>query len=204
MRPAAALPNGWPQEITYLTKPSYPRSFDRDSVILTLSASDIKSKECSIISSTHKPRPSSSAKIAPIISPSHPAYGQHGLFAARHLPPDSFILFYIGYVHGPDDVNESSNYDLSLDRELGIGVDATRMGNEARFINDYRGVRDVGPNAEFRDCLYEDTEKGTFEKRIGIYVLGKGKSGKRSAGIGKGEEILVSYGKGFWSHQTGT
>lgn len=204
MPSAGALPKEWPKEIIYLTKPSYAKSLDLDSITFTLSSSNPNPKERSTIPSTHKPGPCPSVKIALITNAAHPAYGQHGLFAGRHLPPDCFILFYIGYVHGRDDVNESSNYDLSLDRELGVGVDATRMGNEARFINDYRGVRDAGPNAEFRDCLYEGTEKGKFEKRIGIYVLSKGKSGKRSAGIGKGEEILVSYGKGFWSHRMET
>jgi len=32
-------------------------------------------------------------------------------------------------------------------------------------------------------------------------VLSAGKRGKRSKGIAKGEEIVVSYGKGFWHHR---
>ena len=97
-------------------------------------------------------------------------------------------------------MDPSSDYDLSLDRELQIGVDATSMGNEARFINDYRGIRD-GANAEFRDCM-ADIGSGLLEKRIGVFVLSPGKKGgKRAKGIGKNEEIAVSYGKGFWSHR---
>ena len=71
------------------------------------------------------------------------------------------------------------------------------MGNEARFINDYRGVRDAGPNAEFRDCWVR-VGRGVVEKRVGVYVMSPGLSGKRAKGIAKGEEIVVSYGKGFW------
>ena len=108
------------------------------------------------------------------------------------------ILFYIGIVHGNEDTDVTSDYDLSLDRELGLGVDAATAGNEARFINDYRGITDRGPNAEFRE-VWVETSKGKYEKRMGVFVLPAGKSGKRAAGIKKGEEILVSYGKGFWN-----
>ena len=128
----------------------------------------------------------------------HPANGQYGLFAAHHLAPDSFILPYLGYVHTEAESDETSNYDLSLDRDVGIGVDAATMGNEARFINDYRGVPGADKaNVEFRD-IWIDVGRGKAGKCIGIFVLPAGKSGKRAVGIRKGEEILVSYGKGFW------
>lgn len=103
------------------------------------------------------------------------------------------------------DPHANSNYDLSLDRELGIGIDADKCGSEARFINDYRGVAGA-PNAEFREIW--DGNRG--EKGMGVFVLregkgGKGKHGKGKGdggnigkGIKKGEEILVSYGRGFW------
>jgi hypothetical protein len=138
----------------------------------------------------------------PVVDTSHPAHGQHSLCTTQHLTPDTFILPYLGFVHDQTDTDESSDYDLSLDRELGIGVDATRMGNEARFINDYRGVS-TAPNAEFRDILF-DVGNGMVEKRVGVFVLSAGKSGKRAKGIGRGQEILVSYGKGFWTERQST
>jgi hypothetical protein len=141
-------------------------------------------------------------KITKITTPSHPANGQYGLFANQALLPDSFVLSYLGYVHDTTDTNEASDYDLSLDREFGIGVDALSMGNEARFINDYRGIADA-PNAEFRD-IYVDLGNGKVEKRMGVFVLSAGKSGKRAKGIPKGQEILVSYGKGFWTERNKT
>ena len=98
------------------------------------------------------------------------------------------------------EIDSSSNYDLCLDRESGLSIDAAIMGNEARFINDYRGISDAGPNAEFRDCLVL-TAPATCERRIGVFVLRAGKAGKKAKGIAKGEEILVSYGKGFWSNR---
>ncbi|EHK99733.1 hypothetical protein M7I_4413 [Glarea lozoyensis 74030] len=130
--------------------------------------------------------------------------GQSGLFASMDLKPGTFILQYLGEIHcSPDprhsnpedniaDTHSTSNYDLSLDRELGIGVDADKAGTEARFINDYRGVAER-PNAEFKEIW--DERRG--ERGMGVFVLPEGRKGKNK-GIRKGEEILVSYGRGFW------
>lgn len=138
-------------------------------------------------------------RITPITTPTHPACGQSGLFAARDLKPGTFIIQYLGEIHAPSidmnsapDAHANSNYDLSLDREHGIGIDADRRGNEARFINDYRGIADR-PNAEFKE-VWDERRK---ERGMGVWVLGEGKSGK-GKGLRKGEEILVSYGRGFW------
>lgn len=151
--------------------------------------------------------PISHIKITNITDQTHPAFKQQGLFAGKNLEPNSFIIVYCGHMHGPDDLtSQDSDYDLMLDRDLNIGIDASRIGNEARFINDYRGVRAVGPNAEFRD-IWIDLGHGQVLKGIGVFVLtaGNSKGGKdpgRSKGIKKGDEILVSYGKGFWSHRS--
>jgi SET domain-containing protein len=58
------------------------------------------------------------------------------------------------------------------------------MGNEARFVNDYRGISKK-PNAIFVD---ERNQSGELKMHI------------RSAAeeIKKGDEILVSYGKSWW------
>lgn len=66
------------------------------------------------------------------------------------------------------------------------------MGNEARFINDYRGIAER-PNTEFRE-VWDERRK---ERGMGVFVLGVGRSGK-GRGVRKGQEILVSYGRGFW------
>jgi len=147
--------------------------------------------------------PSTLVKITPITISTHPANGQAGLFAARALPAGSLILPYYGIVHSaapPHSLeHEKSDYDLWLDREAEVAVDADKAGNEARFVNDYRGVRDK-PNAEFREVW--DPRLG--QKGMAVFVLPTGKSaaakgkGKGEGGIAKGEEICVSYGKGFW------
>jgi SET domain-containing protein len=145
-------------------------------------------------------------RITPINTTSHPANGQCGLFAAKDLKPGLFILQYLGEVHATSsdsapgtDPHAESNYDLSLDRELGIGIDADKKGNEARFINDYRGIAER-PNAEFKE-IWDERRK---ERGMGVWVLPEGKSGKgKGKGVRKGEEILVSYGKGFWGTRRG-
>jgi hypothetical protein len=162
-------------------------------------------------------------KITPISTPAHPANGQSGLFAAKDLKPGTFILEYLGQIHvsssssteipieattataaaaaaepapdpsaAPPDPHAHSDYDLSLDRDSRLAIDADRMGNEARFVNDYRGVADR-PNAEFREVW--NARRG--ERGMGVWVLPAGRSGK-GKGVRKGEEILVSYGRGFW------
>ena len=53
-----------------------------------------------------------------------------------------------------------------------------------------------GPNAEFRDVWDERGGRGSGgERGVGVWVLRRGKGRK---GIRRGEEVLVSYGKGFW------
>lgn len=101
------------------------------------------------------------------------------------------------------DVRETSDYDLSLVRLpaaqfaavaesesgwISVGVDAARCGNEARFVNDYRGV---APRA---NAVFKEWRAGGGELRISVC------SGPR--GIEKNEEIVVSYGKGWWSART--
>jgi hypothetical protein len=49
------------------------------------------------------------------------------------------------------------------------------------------------PNAEFKE-IWDERRK---ERGMGVWVLPEGKSGKGKS-VRKGEEILVSYGRGFW------
>jgi len=235
--PTATLPKNWPSDVAFLRKPQI-------SAPLSPTALQIQDPNIDDNNGTKHPAtthirihtppavPSPLVAIKPITTPtSHPARGQRGLFACTALAPGSFILFYQGAVHDSSSTDPHSDYDLSLDRDRDLAVDATRAGNEARFINDYRGVRVHGPNAEFRDCVV-GVGSGVWERRIGVFVLsaghaaaaggsasgkGKGKKGGKSGkdgkgggkaaaaaaaararGIAKGEEIVVSYGKGFW------
>ncbi|TPX07073.1 uncharacterized protein E0L32_010968 [Thyridium curvatum] len=239
--PCPLLPKNWPQDVTYLTEPTYSRHITPSQLAL------LRTPDPSLprIPPAPPPGPWPDVLIAPITAPSHPARGQRGLFAARDLPPGSFVVPYLGhYYHaaGMTGTTEgagaeeeearrhaaASDYDLWLDRGAGVAVDAARAGNEARFVNDYRGTGARRANAEFREVW--DAVRG--EKGMGVFVLPLGKrraaklarrrregkvaagGGRKRAGGGeekeeeeeeeddgwirKGKEILVSYGKGFW------
>jgi len=174
----ASKPKGWPADVVHISASIYHSSVPKE-IISQLRRS--KRSEGVV--------PCPLVRIRRIDEAGHPAKGQSGLFATKKIPPNTFILFYLGEVHA--DVREASDYDLSLFRTqegISIGVDAQKMGNEARFINDYRGVA-AKPNAIFEEVRTEDGEL-----RMGI------RSG--TAEIKKGEEILVSYGKGWWKART--
>jgi hypothetical protein len=186
------LPKGWPRDITFLNVPIYSPALTEDVKRL------LHDPVSDVVIQTNPPSPCPQVTIRPITLASHPACHQSGLFASRNLPPSSLIIVYLGLVHGASDTDHSSSYDLGVDASLGIGIDAQKMGNEARFINDYRGIAER-PNAEFKD-VWVRLSNGTIERRIGVFVMsGKG----REKGIRKGEEILVSYGKGFWKARSG-
>ncbi|KAK5083668.1 hypothetical protein LTR05_006172 [Lithohypha guttulata] len=230
--------------------------------------------------------------------------GHDGLNLQQHNPTQLPIGFW-----------DTSEYDLNLyrDDDIELAVDASQIGNEARFCNDYRGVSAqitgeetkhwdrqskrsarswnqpedataiedknyysmpnhiAMPNAEFRSVWLEwdandDAEDHKTQPRstsveaagmeqgirdvvlscaskheqssskkeiknsrniqnkskeakhlrrqqrrnrigmqgVAIFVLPAGKSGKRKHGIRAGQEVLVSYGKGFWAHHGST
>jgi len=169
-------PGHWPPHIHYLHRSRYHSSVPPEirCLICRLNKRDEVAQD----------QPSRRAVIIRTISSlSHPACGQRGLFTSKKIPPRTWIIDYIGEVHCDD---RDSDYDISLYRSqdgVSVGVDANLCGNEARFINDYRGILSH-PNAVFA----ERTVSG--ELRMSVW------SG--SAVIRKGEEILVSYGKSWW------
>lgn len=201
-------PQNWPQGVIYLTKPRLSPAFPSSLLPLLYDSSSVNPK--------FSPRPithPAHLSIKTITTPGHPANGQAGLFAKKKIGPNELLIPYLGVVHASftptDDIDSTagcppqidehseSDYDLSLLRlssadsrnpcpgyHLSVGVDAAVCGNAARFVNDYRGIG-TAANAEFR--------------------LGKGEGGELRMevwslknGVGKGDEILVSYGKGWW------
>ncbi|EGO24943.1 hypothetical protein SERLADRAFT_468952 [Serpula lacrymans var. lacrymans S7.9] len=159
-------PSSWPPNVQFIAVPQYHTS--------------VTSVMRSFLTKVKVPAdsPSSSA-----VSSCH--CSQFGLFAAKNIAPKIHILDYIGEVHCDD--RPTSDYDLSLYRSqdgVSVGVDASKVGNEARFINDYRGVKSK-PNV-----VFVDRRTSSGELRMSIW--------SSAAPIKKGEEILVSYGKSWW------
>jgi SET domain-containing protein len=169
------MPSHWPQNVRYITTSEYHSSVPRHVRIYIQGHSQ----------SSQPQRERPSVTIRRLTTLTHPACGQFGLFASKKIPPRTRILDYLGEVHCDE---RDSDYDLSLYRSedgYNVGVDAALHGNEARFINDFRGVRDK-PNAFFVDVR---TTSG--ELRMSVW------SGSEM--IKKGDEILVSYGKPWWN-----
>jgi len=200
------VPQGWPPHIGYITSPTYTAAVSPELQRKFNTPTQSTASWPKISSSC---TPNNKVIIQPITNITHPARGQYGLFATQPLAPNTFILPYLGSIHTNDasDTDDTSNYDLSLDRDMGLSIDATSTGNEARFMNDYRGVAEA-PNAEFRDCWVQipamtEGGRGTWERRMGVFVLGAGKTvnRKRRRGIARGEEVVVNYGRGFWKER---
>jgi hypothetical protein len=274
--PSLPKPKNWPASLPYLPRPLYESSISQEILSQLHKAPASSSPDASsVIPATKLPAmPNSAVEIIAVTKSTHPAYGQHGLFAAQDLSPGEMICLYTGlvYTSPPADISGAGNkseqtnphadsdYDLSLCRELGISIDAEQMGNEARFVNDFRGVpvaaglgkggEKAGPNVEFRDVwikrarwkrqddasareqpvlqeqdaglrstgsmteLQHSEERvlpsdarewlGQVERCMALFVLSAGKKPgtRRSRGIRKGEELLVSYGKGFWNERS--
>lgn len=171
-------PPRWPAHLEYLEQPRYHTSVPKH----------VRELICPALTrnASAQAHPQKAPVAIQLISDSsHPACGQYGLFATKKIPPRTLLIDYIGEVHCDD--RPESDYDLSLHRtpdHVSVGIDAQLCGNEARFINDYRGVK-LKPNALFQE---RTTESG--ELRMSVW------SG--SEPIKKGEELLVSYGKSWW------
>ena len=130
-------------------------------------------------------RPCPRTFSAVVSEPSHPAAGEHGLFAAVPMAHGTWVLDYVGAVCLGEHEDRSSDYVCDFGEHSELALDAKHTGNEARLLNDYRNTGRHA-NVEFR--LRRDTRG---ELRQGIFVCAK-------HGVQAGEELLVSYGKSFW------
>lgn len=196
---APTPPPGFPAGVQYLSTPVPSR---------LLSPSD-KQLYCTACPPHLLPNPPPKVQIRKIADPRHPANGQAGLFNApgKSITRGTWIRDYVGWVHTEPEADPTSDYDLSLDRRVVrdehgdvlrvdiVGIDATKMGAEARFVNDYRGVPGyVRPNAVFELREWETPAPNGTAPRKGVRMA----VWAGPHGIEKGAEICVSYGRGFW------
>lgn len=180
MKGRSENPKNWPSSVVYITKCVYSKKLSPET-LAQLTTGNIPQNP-----QQQQNAPGGVSKlirIKLITDKGHPACGQYGLFSSCKLTAKSHILDYMGYVHPDFESDPTSDYDISLDSGLEIAIDAQRIDNEGRMVNDYRGIGDR-PNVMFDDHIVNG------ERRMGIYVMAKD--------IAKGEELLVSYGKGFW------
>lgn len=117
----------------------------------------------------------------------HPAYQRKG--DSKQLVANSFIEKYecIGY-YGGEIVNLKKNdwnpYQLTPKDDEPYFIDGEQFGNNMRYINDHKGV-DLTPNVGFFLADF---------KIEGYYIT----SIVALRNIEMGEEILASYGDGYW------
>jgi hypothetical protein len=113
----------------------------------------------------------------------HPAFPSFGLYAIQNIPKNTLILDYKGIVKPKELESKTSDYILHFD---GIySIDAELAGNEGRFVNDFRGTGKK-PNVKFE--LYR------YQHKVHMGIFSK-------TNISKGQELLVTYGKGFWKER---
>jgi hypothetical protein len=189
----------WPSDVIFTPYNIYSPNVDKD--VLKKIYVDVRHDQ------NHIP-PFSKTTRCPLARPRvitdsrHPAYGQAGLFATYDLPAHSRILSYCGLVCDGKLESNSSAYVLAFAE--GLSIDSEKIGNESRFINDFRGIA-VRPNAQFV-MEYNSNNNSTkstddnglrhvplLPSGMAVFVM--------SQTIKRGTEITVTYGKGYWSKQ---
>lgn len=120
-----------------------------------------------------------------VLSDDHKLCGQKGLFATQEWEQFDIVGEYVGRII---DNYTSNAYVADLyrsDNGSNLGIDALNSGNELRYINDYRGIKDK-PNCKI--------SKATIDRKpvILIVIIDK---------IEEGEELLMDYGEGYWGEK---
>jgi SET domain-containing protein len=122
-------------------------------------------------------------KIQKITEKTHPCYDQFGLFACNFIQKGEFIGHYSG------EVKKRTNLDNSLylvpygDK---YDIDASKIGNEMRFINDYRNIANR-PNVTLAKAYCQVTGM-PFVAVVAI------------CDIQSGTELVANYGKLYWDN----
>ncbi len=115
----------------------------------------------------------------------HPAYGDHaslGVRATSFIRAGTVIGYYAGELIRKPGKGARSAYDMNVNAKTKtlLTIDAARMGNEVRFINDYRNV-DSTPNVYMAIAL-DDVRQPVHASRH----------------IQAQEELLLDYGVEYW------
>lgn len=117
----------------------------------------------------------------------HPAKGEYGLFAQRKMERGEHIIDYLGLVTLKGNESKTSDYTASFGDDNELALDAELMGNEARMINDFRNT---GKRA---NALFDQYRDAAGDLKLGVFA--------GPHGVNKADEVLVSYGKGFWENR---
>ena len=151
------LPANWPAEIEYCSSVSYlKKKIPKKSVINGVRIIKLGNE--------------------------HLLKGEFGLIATKKWEKFNIVGEYTGII-SLDDKDVKYTAYLSLIDNDSLGIDAKYCGNEMRFINDYRNLRDR-PNVRL-EIVYIDKKP-----KVLVIVL---------EDIDENEELLLDYGEGYWN-----
>ena len=111
----------------------------------------------------------------------HPLSGELGLFAAQKFEIFDVVGEYTGEVFEGDGGSEYATYLEDRDKKYALGVDATREGNECRFINHFTNIAEE-PNVVMKITYVEELPRVMVVCKKGIEI---------------GEEMLFKYSDEF-------
>ena len=123
-----------------------------------------------------------SVLVKKINEPNNILHNQFGLFATKKFDEYDIIGQYTGKLVTPD---KGGQY---VSRSENCGIDALNIGNELRFINDYRNVSHSS-NVIIKTTYID-------KKPRVLFVVTKK--------IEPGEQLLTDYGEGYWKHHQPT
>lgn len=112
---------------------------------------------------------------------SHPLSGQLGLFAANNFQMFDIVGEYTGEVFEGDGGSEYATYLEERTKKYALGVDATKEGNECRFINHFANIAEE-PNVVMKITYVDELPRVMVVCRKDIEV---------------GEELLFRYSEEF-------
>lgn len=114
--------------------------------------------------------------VKKINEPNNILHNQFGLFATKKFDEYDIIGQYTGKLVTPD---KGGRYVSCSEN---CGIDALDIGNELRFINDYRNISST-ENVVLRTTYID-------KKPRVVFVV--------TQNIEEGDQLLTDYGKGYW------
>lgn len=122
-------------------------------------------------------------EIREVKETNHPAYGQMGLYATTQWQQFQVIGQYTGKIVSQD-IGGKYCAAITPYSKISHNIDAEYVGNELRFINDFRNVS-LEPNVQLTTTFIDKMP------RVLIVVI---------KDINEGEEILLDYGEYYWNN----
>jgi hypothetical protein len=162
---------GWPAEVSYTHTPDM---------------SDVSPADKRLLRQDYLP----GVAIRRVTDPAHPACGQNGLYATAGFQVGDVLGEYTGKVMpghwGGEYVTRLWNTGANSDY-FRPGVDAQKIGNELRMINDFRGV----PGATGHNCKFSRAAIRGFRAALIVAIKP----------IAPNEELLLDYGEVYWRQE---